>query len=161
LRVAKRPLIVCGTSLIDERLIDAAGRLAEALHAHNAETRLCLVFPEANSVGLSLLEGGSLDDALHQLASGEADAVVVLENDLLRRADAERVRQAMAKARLFVLDHQRSATAELGHALLPVSTVFEGEGTVVNNEGRAQRFFVVFEPAYFHPTTEINEAWRW
>jgi NADH-quinone oxidoreductase subunit G len=161
LSIAKRPLIVCGTSLLDERLVDAAGRLAAALHAHNAETRLCLVFPEANSVGLALLEGGSLDDALGQLANGQADTLVVLENDLFRRADAERVRQALAKARVFVLDHQRTATGELGHALLPVSTVFEGEGTVVNNEGRAQRFFTVFDPSYFHPTTEINESWRW
>ncbi len=39
---------------------------------------------------------------------------------------------------------------------LPAATFAEGDGTIVNNEGRAQRFYQVF-PA----KEEAQESWRW
>jgi len=45
------------------------------------------------------------------------------------------------------------ARADVG---LSAATFAEGDGTLVNNEGRAQRFFQVFEPA-----GEVRESWRW
>jgi hypothetical protein len=45
---------------------------------------ISLVVPEANSLGLAMLGGGSLDSALQAVIDGEADAIVVLENDLYR-----------------------------------------------------------------------------
>jgi NADH-quinone oxidoreductase subunit G len=40
--------------------------------------------------------------------------------------------------------------------VLPASTFAEADGTLVNNEGRAQRFFQVFVPQ-----GDIRESWRW
>lgn len=49
-----------------------------------------MVARAVNSVGLGMIGGGSLEEALDELESGAADAVIVLENDLapscLRRA---------------------------------------------------------------------------
>ncbi|WP_286803847.1 molybdopterin-dependent oxidoreductase, partial [Marinobacter sp. UBA2498] len=91
-----------------------------------------------------------------------ADAVVVLENDLYQRLPADQVEQALARANTrVVLDHQRTRTAEGADFILPAASFAEGSGTLVNLEGRAQRFFRVFEPAYLRPETRIHESWRW
>ncbi len=40
--------------------------------------------------------------------------------------------------------------------LLPAATFAESDGTIINNEGRAQRFYNVL------PVTEpVKESWRW
>lgn len=86
--------------------------------------------------------GGSLEEALTELETGRADAVVVLENDLHRHASATRVNAALAKAPLvMVVDHQRTAIMENAHLVLSAASFAESDGTVINNEGRAQRFF--------------------
>ena len=93
---ARRPLVVSGASLGNRAVIEAAANIASALKNREKNGSISLVVPEANSMGLALLmgdkfAGNSLDDALEALSSGQADALVVLENDLYHRADAARV----------------------------------------------------------------------
>lgn len=164
---AKRPLIVSGASLGDKALIEAAANIASALKNREKNGSLSLVVPEANSLGLALLldkeQGGdSVDAALEALSGGQADAVIVLENDLYRRADATKVDAALSAAQtVIVADHQRTATSERAHLLLPVASFAEGDGTLVSLEGRAQRFFQVYEPSYYDSNILIREGWRW
>ena len=88
--------------------------------------------------------------------------MIVLENDLYRRADAAKVDAALAAAQsVIVADHQRTATSERAHLLLPVASFAEGDGTLVSLEGRAQRFFQVYEPSYYDSNILIREGWRW
>ncbi|SEP59554.1 NADH dehydrogenase subunit G [Azotobacter beijerinckii] len=162
LLAAKRPLLVSGTSLGSKAILEAAANIAKALHKRQKNASISLVAPEANSLGLALLGGHSLDTALEQLASGEADAVVILENDLYRRADPARVDAALATAKaVIVADHQQTATAARAHLLLPVASFAEADGTLVSQEGRAQRFFQVFEPSYYDANNLVREGWRW
>lgn len=167
LLAAQRPLIVSGASLGDKALIEAAANIASALKNREKNGSLSLVVPEANSLGLALLldkeQGGdSVDAALQALSGGQADAVIVLENDLYRRADAAKVDAALSAAQtVIVADHQRTATCERAHLLLPVASFAEGDGTLVSLEGRAQRFFQVYEPSYYDSTILIREGWRW
>ena len=159
---AARPLVVSGGSLASEAILEAAGAVARALSRRAAQGGLVLIRREANSTGLSLMGGQTLDWALDELSEGRADAVVVLENDLYQRLPADRVEQALARANTrVVLDHQRTRTAEGADFILPAASFAEGSGTLVNLEGRAQRFFRVFEPAYLRPETRIHESWRW
>lgn len=164
---AKRPLIVSGASLGDKALIEAAANIASALKNRKKNGSLSLVVPEANSLGLALLldkeQGGeSVDAALDALSGGQADAVIVLENDLYRRADAAKVDAALSAAQtVIVADHQRTATSERAHLLLPAASFAEGDGTLVSLEGRAQRFFQVYEPSYYDAGILIREGWRW
>ncbi|TRO16215.1 NADH-quinone oxidoreductase subunit NuoG [Ectopseudomonas mendocina] len=162
LLAAKRPLIVSGASLGDKALIEAAANIASALKNREKNGSLSLVVPEANSLGLALLGGESVDAALDALNNGQADAVIVLENDLYRRADAAKVDAALSAAQtVIVADHQRTATSERAHLLLPVASFAEGDGTLVSLEGRAQRFFQVYEPSYYDSNILIREGWRW
>lgn len=164
---AKRPLIVSGASLGEKSLIEAAANIASALKNREKNASISLVVPEANSMGLALLlgeecGGRSVDAALQALTSGQAEAVIVLENDLYRRADATQVDAALAAAKLVIVaDHQHTATSEKAHLLLPVASFAEGDGTLVSFEGRAQRFFQVFEPSYYDANILTREGWRW
>ena len=62
---------------------------------------------------------------------------------------------------VVVIDHQMTATTESAHLVLPAASFAEGDGTVVSKEGRAQRFFQVYDPEYYDPSILIQEGWRW
>ncbi|MER0042718.1 NADH-quinone oxidoreductase subunit NuoG [Pseudomonas sp. MGal98] len=164
---AKRPLIVSGASLGNRAVIEAAANIASALNNREKNGSISLVVPEANSMGLALLmgdkfAGNSLDDALEALSSGQADALVVLENDLYHRTDAARVDAALAAAKVVIVaDHQSTATTAKAHLLLPAASFAEGDGTLVSQEGRAQRFFQVYDPSYYDANILVREGWRW
>ena len=159
---AKRPLIVAGASLGSKALIEAAANIASALKNREKNGSINLVVPEANSMGLALFGGDSVDAALDALSSGKADAVVVLENDLYRRADAAKVDAAFAAAQVVIVaDHQQTGTTAKAHLVLPAASFAEGDGTLVSLEGRAQRFFQVYEPSYYDSNILVREGWRW
>ena len=159
---AKKPLIISGTNAGSAEVIQAAANVAKALKGRGADVGITMIARSVNSMGLGMIGGGSLDDALTELETGRADAVVVLENDLHRHASAARVDAALAKAPLvLVVDHQRTAIMENAHLVLSAASFAESDGTVINNEGRAQRFFQVYDPSYYDSNTVMLESWRW
>ena len=162
LLTAKRPLVIAGTSLGSKALIEAAANIAKALKLREKNGSISLIVPEANSLGLAMLGGDSLDAALDAVIGGQADAIVVLENDLFTRTDAAKVNAALDAAKvLIVADHQKTATSERAHLVLPAASFAEGDGTLVSQEGRAQRFFQVFDPQYMDASILVHEGWRW
>ncbi len=159
LREARKPLIVAGTSSRSIAVVQAAANVAWALERIRADhqTRLFYVVPECNSLGVALIGGAPLDDAAERLRRGEADTLVIAENDLYRRAPRPEVDSLLqAASRVVVLDHIATETGAAASLLLPAATFAESDGTLVNNEGRAQRFFGVRLPA---PPAEVS--WRW
>lgn len=157
LRSAQRPLIVSGAGCGSAAVMQAAANVAQALCCSGREAELFLALPEANSLGLAALGGGDLGEALQSLQDGEANAVIVLENDLFRRAPRAAVEAALTTAHYMVaLDYLPTATTALADVLLPAATFAESSGSLVNNEGRVQRFFQVFVPG-----DRIQESWRW
>ncbi|WP_347156681.1 NADH-quinone oxidoreductase subunit NuoG [Pontibacter chitinilyticus] len=154
---AKKPLVISGTSLGSERVLKAAGNIANALVAKEKSAGISLVVPECNSMGLAMLKGHKLESAFEAVLNGYADTVLILENDLYRRASAATVNAFLNSSKqLIVLDYLHHATTEKAGILLPAGTFAEADGTLVNNEGRAQRFYQVY------PTVEeIQESWRW
>lgn len=157
LLAAARPIIIAGTSAGSEPLLQAAANIGRALAARGTDARLALVLPECNSLGAAMLGGSSLEVALEILRCGEADTLVVVENDLFRRID-ERTAQALlgAARNVVVIDHVHTETARHAGVLLPAATFAEASGTLVSSEGRAQRFFDTFVPA-----GDVRAAWRW
>jgi NADH-quinone oxidoreductase subunit G len=88
---------------------------------------------------------------------GEADTLVIVENDLFRRGEEATVGRLLDRpAHVLVIDHLMTPTVERADVVLPASTFAEGDGTLVNSEGRAQRAFQVFVPA-----GDVQESWRW
>ncbi|MCY1279734.1 NADH-quinone oxidoreductase subunit G [Pseudomonas jessenii] len=162
LLAAKRPLIIAGTSLGSKALIEAAANIAKALKLREKNGSISLIVPEANSLGLAMLGGESVDAALQAVIDGRADAIVVLENDLYTRTDKAKVDAALTAAKvLIVADHQKTATSDRAHLVLPAASFAEGDGTLVSQEGRAQRFFQVFDPKYMDASILVHEGWRW
>ena len=160
LKAARKPLIVSGTGCGSTALIEAAANVAFALQKVNKEVAISLAVPESNSIGLALFEAPALDAALAKAAE-KPSVVVVLENDLSRRASATALDAALSKCTVIALDHQQTATTATAALLLPAASFAEGDGTFVNFEGRAQRSFQAFDPAYYDRHVAIQESWRW
>ncbi|MGH8551816.1 MAG: NADH-quinone oxidoreductase subunit NuoG, partial [Methylococcales bacterium] len=155
LRNAKRPLVVSGTGCLNQAVIEAAANIAKALRSEHKA--LSLVVPDSNSIGLAMLSSNGLEAAQQALESGAADTLVIVENDLYRHAGKKLVDSILAKAKQVVLiDHSRYPIAERADLILPASTFAETEGTYINNEGRAQRFFAVMLPS-----GEMRDSWQW
>jgi NADH-quinone oxidoreductase subunit G len=159
---AKKPLIISGTHSGSSAMIEAAANVAKALKARGADVGITLLAGHANSVGLGLMGGNPLESALEQLSNGEADALVVLENDLYRHAPKALVDAALAQTtNVIVVDHQRTATLEKAGLVLSTASFAESDGTSINHEGRAQRFFQVYDPSYYDNNVVMLESWRW
>jgi len=157
LKGANRPLVVSGTGCGTRSVVEAAANVAWALRSLGKEVGLSLTSPECNSIGAALLGGRGLSAAFEEVKSGRADTVIILENNLYRRADTHFVEKLLQQARnVIVLDHSLHEFASRASVVLPVGTFAESEGTLVNNEGRAQRFFRVFPAA-----TEVRASWQW
>ncbi|MGO8705698.1 MAG: NADH-quinone oxidoreductase subunit NuoG [Candidatus Brocadiia bacterium] len=156
---AERPIVVSGPGCGSETVMQAAAAVARALLAAGRNAALCFTAPECNSVGLAMMgAAGGIASALKAAQDGGAEALIVLENDLYRRADAASVDALLHAARhVIVLDHLVHATAARSEMALPAATFAESEGTLVNNEGRAQRFFKVLDPG----SASVRESWRW
>jgi NADH-quinone oxidoreductase subunit G len=149
LKAAKRPLVISGPGCGSAAVVQAAANIAWALTG----TALAFTAPECNSIGLTLMDACPMETALDM----KADTLVVLENDLYRRAPAALVDQFLSRFRhVVVLDSIVNRTTARADLVLPAAAFAEGDGTLVNNEGRAQRFFRTFVPA-----ESIQESWRW
>ncbi|MGX5816829.1 NADH-quinone oxidoreductase subunit NuoG [Chitinophaga lutea] len=154
---AERPLIIAGYGSGADHFMKAAADISWALHAQGKTPMLSLTLPECNTLGLEMIGGHRLDSVINALENGEADTLIILENDLYRRADKHIIDRLFGLAKEVVLiDHLYTPTAERASMLLPAGTFAEADGTIVNNEGRAQRFYQVFVPK-----GEIQESWRW
>lgn len=154
---AKRPVIISGMSCDCATVIKAAANVAWSLHKKNPQTGIVLTLPECNSMGLAMMGGHRLHSAFNAVMNDHADTVIVIENDLFRHNKADQVDKFLKKAKhLIVLDHTPHGTSENAHFLIPAGTFAESDGTLVNNEGRAQRFFQVHECPI-----PIQESWRW
>lgn len=166
---AQRLLVISGTGSGDIAVMQAAARVAEAFHKNGhkngRETRreamLSLVVPEANSLGQALLCEGDGNPDLASLATsaeaGEIDTLLVLENDLYQRAATDQVDRLLANCkRVIALDQLDNPTTSASHLAVPAASFIESEGTWVNLEGRAQRYFPVFSPH-----AERHPAWVW
>lgn len=157
LKKAKNPLIISGVSSGNEVLLHSVLNIATALLSSDSKLMLSMVLPECNSMGLALIPGKSLDNAFSIADEEEIDTLIILENDLFRRADKESVNNLIKRSRqIIVLDHLQNRTTQLADLLLPSATFAESEGTFVNNEGRAQRFYKALADK-----DQVKASWQW
>lgn len=159
---AKSPLIVSGAGAMDEDVVRAAGNIAWLLRKKGMAANLFFVLPECNSMGLAMLGPRPLSDALDAVKRGDADTVIILENDLYRRAERTFVDAFLGAFRqVIVLDHVSTPTVMRSDLALPAASFAESDGTLVNSEGRAQRFFKVYDPCRLYQENCAKESWKW
>ncbi len=165
LAAARRPLVIAGSSLFHTGIVDAAAAIAEALQQQRTQpTDIHCVVPECNSLGLALLTEDQtdrhLEAALERIDNGNESTLIVLENDLYRRHQRQPLDQALNRIdTLVVMDtlwHDTCAKADL---ILPAASFAETDGTLINSEGRAQRFFAVYP---LDPACSLAQpSWQW
>ncbi len=154
---AKKTLIISGTSLYDSSVLEAAANVAIGLKDKDKSPGLINVVPEVNSVGLSLMTNKYLEQAFQIEFDKERDTLIILENDLYRKTDSRRTTNFLQQFKnIVVLDYLESETTAQATHVLPAGTFAESDGTVVNNEGRAQRFYQVYVPK-----KDIQAGWKW
>jgi NADH-quinone oxidoreductase subunit G len=153
---AKQPLVVASVSGGPDLLRAAASIANSVSRARETACLLAITVPECNSIGVGMLGGRTLDDLFAEIESGRADGLIVLENDLFRRESPERVAEVLRSLRfLIAIDHLPTRTAAQADLALPATTFAETTGTLINNEGRAQRFYRVFVPE-----GEVRPSWQ-
>ncbi len=157
LLAGRHPLVVSGASCGSQSVLEGAAQVALALCKMGRPATLSFTTPECNSFGLALMEPRPLSEIFRKINGGSTNTLLVLENDLYRRGPVSAVSSLLRDANhVIVLDHLDNATTEAAELVLPAGTFAESDGTLVNNEGRAQRFFQVFDPS-----TEVQASWRW
>ena len=165
LKAAKRPVVISGASCRSKVVIESAANVARALCNSGHPAGLSFIAPECNSFGLALMGARPLREAFSITRNGEAAPLIILENDLYRHLPAKSVDSFLGSAtRVVVLDHLENKTTAKADLLLPASTFAESAGTLVSNEGRAQRFFPVFpqpNPEDGDVRGDARESWRW
>ena len=157
LKNAKNPVIISGINCNDENIIHAACNIATALQKNDNSILLSIVLPECNSMGLAFMDGKSLDTLIAQGENKNIETLIVLENDLYRRASEKKVNQLFQRSKqVIVLDQLTGKTTSKADIVIPVATFAESEGTLVNYEGRAQRYYKTIVNK-----NQVKESWRW
>lgn len=142
--------------VIDEARLNRTKDAINKTHNYADKTGVYMVLPHANSVGVALLGGLSLDEIV---AKADDCAVLVLENDLF--ALSASMQEKLLANDVIVLDYQRYDWHDRADFVLSSASFAEGDGTLVSAEGRAQRYFAVYDKRYYEPHTDIKDAWRW
>ena len=124
---------------------------------YQVQAGIYLAVTDANSMGVCLLGGKSVEEVL----ATDFDVIVVAENQLSDAIDAHKLNQILTGKTVIALDHQLLDWHKDADILLPAASFAEADGTLVSAEGRAQRFFQVYDNNYYHPLSSIKEGWRW
>jgi NADH-quinone oxidoreductase subunit G len=150
LLASSKPLIISGVHSKSKDVIRASADVALALSAAGKEASLSLTFEECNTAGLLMLGGCSLEDL------PAADVLIVQENDLFRRLSADKAEKVLTSYEMVIaIDYISTHTTNHAQVVIPVGSFAESDGTLVSQEGRAQRFYQVFMPEGNAP-----EPWR-
>jgi NADH-quinone oxidoreductase subunit G len=157
LKGAERPLIISGSSLLHNGVVDSAAAIASTLKDCDRPAMLSYCLPEVNSLGVALLskEFQSIEGLIAR--ASEIDVLLILENDLQRRVSPGQIEQLIsADTKLIGADVLENELLGICDLVLPAASYAEAEGTLVSSEGRAQRHYPVFEPA-----AERMPSWKW
>ncbi|MEO6188778.1 MAG: molybdopterin-dependent oxidoreductase, partial [Ginsengibacter sp.] len=157
LLASPKPLVVAGTGLFSDSIIEAAANVAHALKDKGKDVGVVFVVPEANSMGLEMLTEQHLENALLKIEQEDIDTTIILENDLYQRLDKKAVDNLFKKSKnTIAFDYLENETTKNSNYVIPAGTFAEADGTIVSNEGRVQRFF-----ASYAPRNEVMSSWKW
>ena len=154
----KRPVIISGTSCYNDHVLRAAYDIAASLKNAGKQSMIAYVVPECNSMGLAMMQAASFDGAIRKVHRESNITAIIIEQDLYRNLPEKVVDEFLSCCQnVIVLDSLNNHTTQKANVLIPVSTFAEADGTLINYEGRAQRFCQVFIP----DNKFISESWKW
>jgi NADH-quinone oxidoreductase subunit G len=158
LQKCKRPVVISGTSCYNDHILRAAYDIATSLKQAGKDAMIAYVLPECNSMGLAMMQAAPFDGVVRKVNRENNITAIIVEEDLYRNLPEIIVDDFLSKCKnVIVLDSLNNKTTQKANALIPVSTFAEADGTLINYEGRAQRFCQVFMP----DNKFISESWKW
>ena len=158
LQRCKRPVIISGTSCYNDHILRAAYDIATSLKLAGKDAMIAYAVPECNSMGLAMMRAASFDGVMRKVNRESNITAIIVEEDLYRNLPESHVDDFLSKCKnVIVLDSLNNKTTQKANVLIPVSTFAEADGTLVNYEGRAQRFCQVYMP----DNKFIRESWKW
>jgi NADH-quinone oxidoreductase subunit G len=132
--------------------------LQQRLNSSGKKTGLAYALGECNSMGLAMMQVASFEKAAERVQRENDITAIIMENDVYRYMPSSFADAFFSRCKnIIVLDSLNNATTEKANVLIPAATFAEADGTLVNYEGRAQRYYQVFVPS----TGEIKESWKW
>ena len=152
---AERPVVVCSTSAMPPQWPTLAAGVARLLRREGTEEQaevrsgLFCLLPRADSLGAALLAGEDASSLEGRLSAGEGQAVKALvcigSDPLGEYPGVQAIEQAVSGLDLLVCaDCAPSATWSKAQVALPLNTIFETGGSLVDNHGLLQRAEPVF-----------------
>ena len=158
LKEAERPLVVSGHKLREPVRAPGGGeRGPRPARARGRKRPSAWRWPNATASAWGSWAEKHLDDAFAEVEGGTGHGNNPRKRPLPARGDGAKVDQFLRSLRhTAVIDHLFNPMAQRADMVLPAATFAEGEGTFVNNEGRAQRYFQVFPAG-----GQVQAAWRW
>ncbi|WP_295164706.1 NADH-quinone oxidoreductase subunit NuoG [uncultured Buchnera sp.] len=161
--LSKKVLIISGSHSFSESIIKASINIAISINRKNINhVGLTFLTSSSNTLGLALIGGFSIETALKKLKKKEADAIIFMEYDLYRYISKHDCDSFFKKNNnIIAIDHQYTKTYKNSGLSLPSLNFTESSGTIVNFEGRAQRFFQVYDPMFYNKKNCLYVSWKW
>lgn len=158
LTLSKKPLIVSGCGMMSKEIVRCAMNIAGALKSSGKDVGIVYSVPEVNSMGVAMLgTAGSIDDAMRRVSEEKDITAFILETDLFYRASSKDVENFLHNSQnTIIIDSMENESTQYADYILPAGTFAESTGTMINNEGRAQRYYQVIKP-----NNDIKSSWAW
>lgn len=161
---SKKTLIISGSHSFSSSIIKASINIAKAIktHAVNHHVGLTFLTPSSNVLGSEVIGGMSIESALEKFKQKKADAIIFMEYDLYRFISAHECDFLLKnKEKIMTLDHQCTETYKKSGLTFPSTNFTESSGTIINFEGRAQRFFQAYDPSFYDKNNCMLDSWKW
>ncbi|HEX2969708.1 MAG TPA: NADH-quinone oxidoreductase subunit NuoG [Bacteroidales bacterium] len=152
---SKNPLIVAGSATSNPGILKSAEKICQSLVNPERTVSCSIIFNSCNSLGLGLLEGKDIDYISKN--KSEKGTLIILENDIYKNLKREKAEEIInGFERIIVIDHSSGETSFKADIFLPSGTFAESTGTIINNEGRAQRYYRVLPQ-----DSNVKDSWKW
>ncbi|WAI18129.1 MAG: NADH-quinone oxidoreductase subunit NuoG [Buchnera aphidicola (Acyrthosiphon caraganae)] len=161
---SKKTLIISGSHSFSDAIIQASINIAKAIKTNTIHHHVGATFltSSSNSLGVELFEGMSIECVLDEFKQKKADAIIFMEYDLYRVLSENYCNHFLKnKENIITIDHQYTETYKKSALSLPATSFTESSGTVINFEGRAQRFFQVYDPNFYDKKNCLFDSWKW
>lgn len=161
---SKKALIVSGSHSFSTSIIKSTINIALAVKKNfiNKDIGVTFLTASSNSLGAALIGGMPIESVLKKFKSKEADALIFMEYDLYRFFSKKFCDIFFEnKKNIIVIDYQYTESYKKSKFTLPCRSFAESSGTIINFEGRAQRFFQVYDPYFYNQKNCFYESWKW
>ncbi|CAL4042521.1 NADH-quinone oxidoreductase subunit G [Buchnera aphidicola (Anoecia corni)] len=159
---SKKPLIISGSRSSNSTILKIAFNISQSLYLLNSNTKIAFLPYASNSIGVSLFGGMTLNQAVNTIINKKINTLIIMENNLYHWMTKNTIDLIFKKVKtILVLDHQKTTTLKQANLVFPSSNSFESSGTVVNYEGRAQRFFKTYSAKFLNKKNKAKESWKW